>query len=148
MNISTLLDENDALENARFNDINLLVPALRPIARNLLHVLNTHPDRRHMWGIFETWRSPTRQAKLVSEGRSKTLFSAHNIGAAFDVVPMTDEGAWFWEAKQNKRGTEPDWGLLDMAVVQVGGGFITRPIQWDRPHVEHAKWSHLRKVLA
>lgn len=149
MDAFDLLDENDALENARFNDINLLIPRLRPVARNILHALNTDADRRHLWGIFETWRSPTRQLKLLKEGRSKTQFSAHNIGAAFDIVPLTDEGHWFWEAgqPQNKRGIAPDWGLLDLKVAQQGG-VVTRPIQWDRPHVELANWqSTVRKML-
>lgn len=145
IDVKTLLDEDDALELTRFNDINLLVPVLQSPVRALWQLLNTPQYApTHNWGVFETWRSGTRQLKLLAAGTTKTSLSAHNMGLAVDFVPVCrSTGHWFWE--RSDAGVEARWDLLDSAVATMP--ILSKPIAWDRPHVEHRNWNAIRKLV-
>ena len=45
--------------------------------------------------VFETYRTPERQKKLVGEGRSRKLKSNHCKGLACDIVHLRN-GRWDW----------------------------------------------------
>ncbi len=97
--------------------------------------------------IFETLRTPARQAGLVAAGTSKTLKSAHlphqlpvreegedeptvrPVACACDLV-WKHRGRWTWTAP--KIGGEDGWAVMRRSARAHG----LRLISWDMPHVE------------
>ena len=86
---------------------------------------------------FEVWRSPTRQAKLFKDGKSRARpwMSAHQYGLAVDFVPWTAARGWHWDPP---RGA---WDDLRKAATQCG---LVNNLDWDRAHVEHPWFQELR----
>lgn len=113
--------------------------AIHPIARNqfvrLSEMLAEGFDRgetRTLFLVFETYRSPERQAQVLAEGASKVgpWRSAHAWGFAGDFVPYTEGHGWYWD-------DSADWDYLKRCAELCG---LRVPIGWDKPHVEHPDW--------
>jgi len=142
MKIGDWLDAPMGWEQVKCNAIDMLTPSMREPIRQVLQAINK-TTLTHKWAVFETWRNPIRQEYLVKEGRSKTIISAHGYGMACDIVPIDNEGQWFWE--RSDAGHEAQWGILDNAVNRIHG--LRKPIAWDRPHIEHMNWPQVRALL-
>lgn len=78
-------------------------------ARSLSNLVGVHQDlvnvmhrsiesAPHDFTIIEGVRSPTRQQKLVDEGKSKTLNSRHITGHAIDLAIIKD-GKAIWDVQ-------------------------------------------------
>jgi peptidoglycan L-alanyl-D-glutamate endopeptidase CwlK len=81
-------------------------------------------------GIFEAWRSPSRQDELFRKGTTKAQawHSWHNYGLAADIV-FIDNDNWSWKK-------EHDWkklGEIGKALGLKWGG----DWGWDHPHFEY-----------
>lgn len=134
-----------------YSDVALLHPEFRRRAVDLLNYL----ERAYKTGvtktrfeIFETFRSPLRQAQLLAEGRSKArpFESAHSMGLAADFVPFLTqaEGAaigakpgWNWSEVH-------DWAFLKRSAEAFN---LKVPIAWDKVHVEHPDWPKIADEL-
>ncbi len=70
-----------------------LVPELKIIAQKMILDLKHHniPAK-----IFETSRTIERQSYLLGLGNTKTMFSRHLEGSAFDVVIYDEKDKWTW----------------------------------------------------
>lgn len=107
--------------------------------------------------VFETYRSPERQAQLFALGRTqpgsivtkaKPWQSPHQFGLAADFVPRVRDKKkaqtslkWDWDA-----ATDQDWSTLASFAAEVG---LSCPIVWDRPHVEAVDiWADFRTIIA
>lgn len=103
--------------------------------------------------IFETIRSPARQADLIKKGVSKAgpWQSPHQFGLAVDFVPYltgveaTDLGnrigekvlpGWSWHSSH-------DYAFLHQAAEKFG---LDNSISWDPCHVQHPQWQLVRKL--
>lgn len=125
-------------------NINDLHPKMRVAVRRLEEVLLDMKllatARNEGFQLFEGYRSPERQAYLRREHPKVTKAgmwqSSHQYGLAVDYVWRHPEAGWSWEDGN-------PWWMLDMAVAEVPE--LMRPIQWDRPHIEHRAW-HLVQV--
>lgn len=88
--------------------------------------------RNEGFKLFEGYRSPERQAELRRDHPKVTKAgpwqSAHQYGMAVDYVWWHPEHGFSWEDGN-------PWAMLDLAVAEVPS--LVRPIQWDRPHVQH-----------
>lgn len=86
------------------------------------------------FGITEGLRSATRQAYLVSVGRSKTIKSKHLRGRAVDIVCYVD-GQVTWKLDYYRDATD----AFKRAAKELGIG-IRCGIDWesfvDGPHIE------------
>lgn len=73
--------------------------------------------------LFETYRSPERQAQVIRAGTSRALpwTSPHQFGMAADFAWMSATGHWDWSA-------DHDWHIL------------VAPISWDLGHLELPHW--------
>lgn len=93
------------------------------------------------WGIFETYRSPERQAAVYEAGNSKAVpyASAHQFGLAVDFVPKVG-GKWTWEPP----GGAKEWDLLRSIATRNG---LLSQLDWDRAHVEHPLWVRVRQAF-
>lgn len=120
--------------------IETLHPEFAPIVRRLAEALAgdyksglTKTD----FQVFETYRSPMRQLDLLAKGTTKAgpFQSAHGFGLAVDFVPRVG-GRWTWEVQSS------EWDYLRQKAKAFG---LANSIQWDRPHVEHPRWSAIRK---
>ncbi len=95
------------------------------------------------FGMFETYRSPARQAFCRRMGTSKAdpFESPHQYGLAVDFVPYwLAEGTqkhWNWDE-------DNDFEFLRDAAKKFG---MDVPISWDRCHVEHPLWWHIKDEL-
>lgn len=82
--------------------------------------------------LFEGYRSPERQTQLLRDHPKVTKAgawqSAHQYGMAADYVWWDPESGWSWDDAL-------PWAFLDIAVGEVPE--LVRPIQWDRPHIQH-----------
>lgn len=88
---------------------------------------------------FEGYRSPERQLQLLNIDKTTKAGpwqSAHNYGLAVDFVPW-DPADQKWHWRENA-----DWAFLDRSVQNRPQ--LSRPISWDRPHVEHHIWTMIR----
>lgn len=81
----------------RINDINLLSDEFRPIALNIMNLVQFYnlPFR-----VFETLRTVERQEELVANKNkvTSTIHSKHIFGEAVDLVLYID-GKWSWKDK-------------------------------------------------
>lgn len=101
---------------------------------------------------FEGYRPPDRQLAVYNAGKSKArpFQSPHQYGLAVDFVPYIPKenltrdtnfdrvsGSWSWDDKH-------PWDYLDRVATQCG---LSRPISWDRPHIEHPLWARVKGHL-
>ena len=127
-------------------DLSLLHPRARrdfeALAKRASNGLNVSATLVVKFGVFETYRSPVEQQKALARGASKAgpYQSAHQFGLAADFVPIVAR-KWTW----NPPGGSATWDALDRAVAEFPN--LRRPIEWDRPHVEHILWDHVRHVM-
>lgn len=89
--------------------------------------------------VFETYRSPAKQQQEYKEGDTKAQAwrSPHQWGFAADFVPYVN-GNWTWDRP------EGDWDYLRQCAIECG---LTRPLLWDKPHIEHPDWHYVRSRL-
>nr|DAJ63878.1 MAG TPA: hypothetical protein [Bacteriophage sp.] len=94
---------------------------------------------RTLFLVFETFRTPDRQAQVRAEGASQVgpWQSAHAWGFAADFVPYMEGIGWSWD-------DDHDWDHLDNRAKLCG---LRRPITWDRPHIEHPDWQYAKSKL-
>jgi hypothetical protein len=99
--------------------------------------------KRIVFAAFEAYRSPARQRQVYAAGTSKAreYQSPHQFGLAVDFVPLID-GKFVWLPADDKA-----WDALDRAVSGFATSGLSRPISWDRPHVEHSLWAKVRAAL-
>lgn len=92
--------------------------------------------------VFETYRTPHAQDAAFTRGASKAkaFQSPHQFGLAVDFVPFVN-GRWTWEPP----GGATAWDGLDEIVKGFEG--LSRPISWDRPHIEHDLWQENMRWL-
>lgn len=130
-------------------NLNGLDPKFRAVVENILLDMERWLGYRAY--VASGRRSPEQQAKLVAQGRSKTMKSKHIGGLAVDIVPV-DTG---WKAPRDfwlklgylaqKHGLR--WGgefgipkgpMLDKLRTDIGGKRwnSTAKIGWDPAHVE------------
>lgn len=122
-------------------DLNMLLPSAKRSFEQLEAALKIGYGRQETatrFEVFETYRTPQRQAQLASPvTKARAFQSAHQFGLAVDFVPRELE-AWSWSDKH-------DWSYLRRVAQQFG---LDVPINWDRAHVEHPFWTnHLRWEL-
>lgn len=106
--------------------------------------------------IYFTFRSNVEQNALYLIGRrgivgekivtnAKGGESAHNFRAAFDAVPLKQDGSAWWDA--------PDyvWKRMGKMAEQVGldwlGDEWGEYLSWDKGHFAEPGWSILREYL-
>lgn len=132
-----------------YNDITLLHPKMRgPVKRLADYLIDSYETGRTKtrFEIFETFRSPLRQAYLAEKGASKAgpFESAHQFGLACDFVAYLSQAeasafgakaGWSWDDAH-------DWDYLKKAADLHGLGV---PILWDRVHVEHPYFRTMKK---
>lgn len=107
----------------RFDEIKLLHPRVRAKFAALTEELSKHGFR-----VFETWRSPQRQATLLGRSSKADAWqSAHQYGLAADFVRYTN--SWDWSG--------------DYTIVRrIARGYgLDAPILWDPGHVQPPNWN-------
>lgn len=108
-----------------------LHPAIREHVFDLVHDVNVALGRMGetmRFEVFETYRSPERQAYLLRRGDSKSgpWQSAHQYGLAADIVPQVN-GRWTWDVGNDR------WTLLATYAIRHS---LRVPINWDKAHVQ------------
>jgi hypothetical protein len=108
---------------------------LHPVVRDRLRdILAQLPVFR----VFESVRTPERQAWLYAQGRTRPgkqitkaepWDSYHQYGLAADIVPFID-GKFTWEPPQ----AISQWDLLHDAAKKLG----LEPLTWEKPHLQLA----------
>lgn len=133
-----------------FRDWQTLHPAVRMLFRNLEAELGTSYEKgaTHTWfRMFESYRSPERQAMLRTRGTTKAdpWQSAHQYGLAADFVAyIPDEdpkkpGKWSWDDNH-------DYKFLGSMAANYG---LLQPLPgWDPHHIESPLWRHVKDALA
>lgn len=89
--------------------------------------------------LFETYRSPERQDYLFRVAKTTKAGpwqSPHQHGMAADFVPFVD-GKWSWDL-------DHDWEFLRMTAEKLQ---LVRPLKWDLAHIEHRRWSELKRFI-
>lgn len=128
---------------------NRALTLLHPKAVNAFTGLNTDlielyetGKTRARYHLFEGYRSPERQAHLLSRKTTKAApwQSAHQYGLACDFVPYLD-GVWTWTQYE---GMTEDRAQFTTALAKRG---LWAPISWDPYHVEHPLWEKLSTWL-
>lgn len=97
-----------------------------------------------MLNIFESYRSPVRQAYLFNQvpkvTKAEPWESAHNYGLASDYVfriYRDSQWQWSWE-------DDLPWPTLRKLAEAQG---LLVPITWDRGHVEHPLWRKIGQYV-
>jgi len=118
-------------EPKRETSLELLHPLIRKDIKRIQPLLD-----KLDFGIFETWRSPTRQKWLYDKKRTtiKTL-GYHSFGLAIDIC--TKHGRWWkWDYKDRKL----EWMLLAATLKDLqyvwGGDWYRNGQRWDTPHFQ------------
>lgn len=120
---------------------------LHPLAVSAFSRLCTELERDFVMGncpvafrVFETYRTPQRQAYLFRRGSTKAMAfrSAHQFGLAVDMVPWSVDRGYHWDPPSLA------WDRLRRIATTVG---LKNEIPWDRAHVEHPLWDKVRPVL-
>lgn len=127
-----------------FRDVKFIIPSERAafsaLATYLQNAFRAKKTRSN-FQIFETYRSPVRQAYLFEMPKpitkARAWESAHNFGLAADFVPRDADGLWSWR-------DDEDWDFLTRAARQFN---LNTPIEWDRPHVQSLRWTGVREAL-
>lgn len=137
-----------------YRDTALLYPPFRRVCDELAQKLIRSYEAgktKTLFKVFETYRSPERQADLVAKRVSKAgpFESAHQFGLACDFVGWlsADEAdalstvshervmpGWSWNSRL-------DWQFLKKSAEEFGASV---PIKWDLVHVEHPRWREFR----
>lgn len=93
---------------------------------------------RTLFLVFETYRSPERQAEADASGvmAAKAWKSAHQWGFAVDFVPWDEQDGWNWNE-------DADWDHLHARAKFCG--LSTLP--GDRPHIQHPLWHTAKAAL-
>jgi len=142
-----------------YSDLNLLHPKFRAIAYRLKDSLLAgykSGETKTFYQVFETFRSPVRQADLIKKGTTKAgpFESAHQFGLAVDFVPYIDAAeaaaladklgervfpGWNWHSSH-------DWDYLR----NKAKAFSLVTLTWDAPHVQHPDFGmvshHMRAI--
>lgn len=138
-------------------DVSLLHPKFRGRAVELNEFLAgayKSGATKTLFQIFETFRSPQRQADMIAKGVSKAgpYESAHCLGLAADFVPVLspEEAAalserigervfpgWNWHSTN-------DYRFLATAAKKFA---LAAPISWDPCHIEHPQWPSILKDI-
>lgn len=127
-----------------YSDVSLLHPKLFLRAKRLRdYLIDAHETGRTKtrFEIFETFRSPLRQADLITKRVTKAgpWQSAHQFGMAVDFVPylsgddarrLGEKPGWSWSAAN-------DYDFLKASAPAFG---LSVPIAWDLVHVELPHW--------
>lgn len=144
------------------NDVIRTIDGLNPkfarqIKRLYEHLIDSYETGRTKtrFEIFETYRSPERQARMLAQGVSKAgpWQSAHQFGLAVDFVPYivdADDAAEFWRDTGHSPVIGWNWHAANdysflAASAQTFG--LAAPISWDPCHIQHPKFEELRKVF-
>lgn len=127
--------------NRNINDLHpLMRVAVNKFEGDLLYLDLLATGGKAGFKLFEGYRSPQRQDELLRTQPKVTKAagwqSAHQFGLAVDYVWWHPEGGWTWD-----ENVVP-WDLLDMAVRSQER--LVRPITWDRPHVQHTAFEHMK----
>ena len=131
--------------HARDTDIRSLHPKVQSVFHDLAEALVSGYEAgltQTRFQIFETFRTPSRQNYLLTKGTTKARGwqSPHQFGFAVDFVPVSfdPDGVIFsWSA-------EHDYNFLGKLALEHG---LTRPISWDKCHIEHPLWHEHRKTI-
>lgn len=136
------------------NSINREIEFLSPEFRRRVIDLNKYLIQSYETGltktlfkVFETYRTPFRQAHLLTQRVTKAgpWQSPHQFGLAADFVPYADEitsdrlgipVGWNWHSANEYSFLASAAKKFDCAV----------PIKWDPCHVEHPDFQKLRKT--
>lgn len=140
-----------------YSDLSLCNAEFRARATRLhKYLIDAHETGRTKtrFEVFETYRDPIRQTDLIKKGVSKAgpFQSAHQFGLAADFVPfLTPEEAAALSATTGERvfpgwnwHSSHDYGFLAAAAQRFK---LAVPLEWDRVHVEHPSWPHLRAAF-
>lgn len=113
--------------------------------RSLSHLQGVHDDLAMViekaitsspydFAVAEGLRSPTRQQRLVDEGKSKTLNSRHLTGHAVDIVVLID-GEACWDFDKYKEVADHIKEVAEELAIPIkwGGDWTTFR---DGPHFE------------
>lgn len=141
----------------RIDSLTLLHPEfarrVKALDEELTRLYETGRTETH-FKLFETFRHPARQARLLTQRTSKARpwESAHQWGLAVDFVPYIDverakliaedsgiaiNPGWNWDSSH-------DYSLLATTAKQFQ---LSTPISWDPCHVESSDWPEFRKNL-
>jgi hypothetical protein len=96
-------------------------------------------DKRFM--VFETYRSPMRQAELMAKGRvtkAPPWSSAHQFGLAADFAGVDVDGKWTWALSNDE---------LDFLKERAEEYGLMVPMAWDPCHVQSPLWSKVFKAM-
>lgn len=121
-------------------DVDMLHPIARPAFAELLARLGAlHRSGRLPveFRLYETFRSPLRQAYLMrSVLAAQPYESPHQFGLAAELV-VWSEGRWSWDS-------EHPWDRLEIEADRAG---LSIPVRWDRSTVVHPRWFILAEIL-
>jgi hypothetical protein len=115
-------------------DIDHLHPSMAARVRHLQKRI----DREGLpFRVFETYRTPDRQAQLHTEGNTKAgpFHSAHQFGLSADFAVFNARGDWNWPSME-----DPIWDRLHALAYEVN---LTAPISWDPGHISWPAWRML-----
>lgn len=134
----------------RCDDMDMLHPKavvqFKLLENRLIHGF-ANKETNTLFSVFETFRSPERQALMVKNKTSKAgpWSSAHQYGLAADFVPVAtrennsvDNHDWSWD-------TAHDWAFLWEEARRFE---LRTPIMWDKPHVQHKLYDKLLTAIA
>lgn len=116
--------------------------SLHPVFRNLLtqKLIPSITELGLPLHVFESFRTPFRQADLYASGRvtdgpkrtnAMPWRSFHQYGLAVDFVFKTPDGAWTWSEKD--ANCVDGWSHFTALCSSVG----LRTLSFERPHVEY-----------
>lgn len=116
---------------------------MHPACKHQFKTLFAHLELDYVQGkvnwqfkVFETYRTPQRQAWVYGQGNSKAqpYRSAHQFGFAADFVPWTVERGYTWDVETAA------WDWLRSRAVQHS---LLNDLSWDRAHVESPLWRNV-----
>ena len=138
------------------SDLNLLHPKFRGVAYRLRDELaRTYKsgETKTRFEVFETFRSPIRQADLLAKKTTKAgpFESAHQFGLAVDFVPYIDGDQAIALADKLGERVFPGWNWHSSHewdhLTKVAHRFSLVTIEWDRPHIQHPEVGKLLHTL-
>ena len=116
-------------------NIDHLHPSMAARVRNLQKRI----DREGLpFRVFETYRTPDRQAQLHAEGtttKAGPFQSAHQLGLCADFAVINAHGVWEWPSME-----DPIWDRLHALAYEAS---LTAPISWDPGHISWPSWRTL-----
>ena len=130
-----------ASRSERRSDLESLHPVVR---RKVKAVQKQLDDENIPMKVFETFRSPQRQAALYAQGRTApgsrvtnayAWESYHQYGVAADFVRF-ENGSWNWRTDTQERRAQ--WDRFHEIAISEG----LEPLSWEKPHVQLAGYSH------